>query len=187
MHRKSRWRGATTAAFALLAVSGCAGEPVATQTETSAVGGITPPSESAGASSAPGTTSPSAASRSAASAQDAARGYYAALAAHDVAAARTYLSPSYLASFGGESAFAAWVANYRSITNVSVRAPQAPAPDAAGHHPGYQRLTVIPVSYTARLRSPSANEVDGALDRFVLVGRSGASGPWQILDIATSP
>lgn len=120
-------------------------------------------------------------------AQGPVRGYYAALGAHDPSAARQYLSPEYLASFSSESAFAAWVANYRSLTGLTLLPARAPGGDAAKQHPGYRDLTLLPISYTARLRTPSANEVNGQLDRFVLVGRSATSGRWLILDIATSP
>lgn len=194
-----RGRPATQAAFlvAVTAVAVTAGgcgdgsttaEPatsVATSTET----GETPSAGSTGAtssgrsSSGPGSTAPAAAT----SAQDAVRGYYTALATHDTEAAERYLAPEYLASFNGNQAFAAWVANYRSLSGLKVRPGQAADATLAQQHPGYRDLTTLPVTYTARLNAPSANETDGSLDRFVLVGRSATHGSWLIVDITTSP
>lgn len=139
------------------------------------------------ASSQPSTARASRSQATAPGATGAVKGYYAAVAAHNATAARQFLAPEYLAGFGGGSAFAAWVGNYRSLTGLSLRAARTPSGDVPPQHPGYRDLTFIPVSYVARLRNPSGNETSGAQDRFVLVGRSARSGAWLIVDIATSP
>ena len=148
-----------------------------------------------GSGSVPGTTAPPGASASAApgtatanpTAADALSGYFSALDAHDAAAARGYLSPEFLQGFGSPAAFDGWVANYLSLRDLGVRAPQAPAATTAGQFPGYRDLVLYPVSYQAVVKQPSANEVTGRLERFVLLGRTSPSGPWLVLDVATSP
>jgi hypothetical protein len=113
--------------------------------------------------------------------------YYSSLARHDTAGARQRLSPEYLAQFGGTDAFARWAGNYTSLTGVLLGEVRTPDGEIAQQHPAYGELAQWPVTYTAALKTPSANEVDGSMDKFVLVGRAGAGGSWLILDITTSP
>jgi hypothetical protein len=110
-----------------------------------------------------------------AAAQAPVTGYYTALAAHDAATARRYLTPEYFHGFATEAAFDAWVGNYVSLTNLRVGPAQSPAPDLAAQHPGYQDLVEYPISYTAVLRQALGNEGPGGTDRFVLVGRKTGS------------
>jgi len=114
------------------------------------------------------------------------RAYYKAIGGHDPAAVRALLAPEYFADFATEAAFKAWLANYVSLTTVAVQPGEAPFTDVAAQHPGYQDLTVVPVSYQAALTNPSGNEATGSMDRFVFVGRKDASSPWLILDIGSS-
>lgn len=186
-----------TVTAALATTGGCgngstttvpAGNMVTSAPASTSTGGTASPDPTGATTSGPPPSTPGASqAATAASAQDAARGYYAALAAHDPAAAERYLAPEYLATFNGHPAFAAWVANYRSLSGLTMRPGHAADPELTQQYPGYRDLTVLPVTYTVRLRTPSANEVDGSLDRFVLVGRSPARGSWLIVDITTSP
>lgn len=206
MHGRLSWRMAGVAVLVAAASAGCAGGSGSTSASPATPGGSgsatgTSPSGAASApassqasatSQAPGPSQPATAraSRSRTTAQEATgavRGYYGAVAAHTASAAQQFLAPEYLASFGGGSAFAGWVGNYRSLTRLTLRAARTPSSDVPPQHPGYRDLTFIPVSYVAQLRSPSGNETSGAQDRFVLVGRSAESGGWLIVDIATSP
>lgn len=191
---------AGVAVLVAAASAGCAGGSGSISVSPATPGGSgsatgTSPS---GAASAPASSQASGASQSATTqasrsqttaqgATGAVRGYYGAVAAHDTTTARQFLAPEYLASFGGGSAFAGWVGNYRSLTRLTLRAARTPSSDVPPQYPGYRDLTFIPVSYVAQLRSPSGNETSGAQDRFVLVGRPAKSGLWLIVDIATSP
>lgn len=154
----------------LLAVTGCAGQPrdvgpVPSQTQL------------------PSSVAPSAGTVDQA-AEAAVLGYYTAIAAHDAAAARSYLSPAYYEGSSPES-FSAWIANYLSLTHLRVGPP--PPMASLTPRPGYSDLAEVHVSYDAVLKAPSANETTGPMERFVVVGRKGPASPWLILDIGTGP
>jgi hypothetical protein len=203
MSGQARWRALGLATLVAVAVSGCGSgsrspsaiSPVVGEGSSAAAGGSPSGTGDAAASGTPRAPRTSAPATSAATSGSAAgtvsalgsvKGYYSALGAHDAAAAARYLSPEYLATFGDATGFGAWAANFLSITQVAVQPAKTPGDDEVRQHPTYRDLTLVPVTYTAHLRTPSANEVDGPLDRFVLVGRS-TGGAWLVVDIATSP
>ena len=154
----------------LLAVTGCAAQP----------GDVGPvPSQT----QLPSSAAPSAGSVDQA-AEAAVLGYYTAIAAHDAAAARSYLSPEYYKGFSSPE-FRTWIANYLSLTHLRVGPP--PPMASLSPRPGYSDLAEVHVSYDAVLKTPSANETTGPMERFVVVGQKGPASPWLILDIGTGP
>lgn len=130
---------------------------------------------------------PASSSSGSASSQGAVSGYFRSLGKHDAKTARQFLSPEYRANFGSETAFAAWVANYRSLSGVTLQAARPPDTGTTQQYARYRDLAQWPVTYSATLKTPSANEMDGEMDRFVLVGRAEKTSPWLILDITTGP
>jgi hypothetical protein len=155
----------------LLAVTGCAAQPrdvgpVPSQTQL------------------PSSAVPSAGTVDQA-AEAAVLGYYTAIAAHDAAAARSYLSPEYYKGFSSPDTFRTGIANYLSLTHLRVGPP--PPMASLTPRPGYSDLAEVHVSYDAVLKAPSANETTGPMERFVVVGRKGPASPWLILDIGTGP
>ncbi len=159
----------------LVALTGCAGQSGPAGTVSTA----SRPSLTVAPSSSP----PSGSVNQAAKAT--VLGYFNAISAHDPVAARTYLAPEYYKSFTSPAAFRAWLANYLSLTGLSVESQEPVGADAPAEHPGYTEFTELLVSYQAVLREPSGNEGTGRTERFIVLGRTGPAGPWVILDIAS--
>lgn len=159
--------------LALLAVAGCSSQPsgaTAASTRTTSPQSGTP-SQSASTPAAEATVV----------------AYYTAIAAHDPLTARTRLAPEYYKLYPTPAAYQAWIANYLSLTKLTIDSERPVAAETAAQHPGYTDLHELLVSYDAVLRTPSANETTGPMERFVIVGRRGPASPWLILDIATGP
>jgi hypothetical protein len=159
--------------LALLALTGCTAQP------SSVTGAARTPSREPTSTASVGTTL--------SAAEATVLAYYQAIAAHDAAAARTYLAPEYYKGFASPAAYQAWIANYLHLTRLTLHSERPAGPDTAAQHRGYRDLTEVLVSYHAVLRTPSANETTGSMDRFAVVGRAGPASPWVIVDMATSP
>ena len=105
---------------------------------------------------------PASSSSGSASSQGAVSGYFRSLGKHDAKTARQFLFPEYRANFGSETAFAAWVANYRSLSGVTLQAARPPDTGTTQQYARYRDLAQWPVTYSATLKT--VRERDGRRD-----------------------
>lgn len=104
--------------------------------------------------------------------------YIAALNAHDVARAKTYLTSQHAAEVAGE--VDSWFSNVRSITDVVV-GPDSPRDAAGGPEAGYTQIVQVGVRFTLEQYHAESMQ-NGPNDWSYILVRSSDQYPWLIAD-----
>lgn len=112
------------------------------------------------------------------SAQQVVSAYLDALNAHDIARARTYLTPAHAAEVAAETD--SWFTNTRSITNIIIGC-DAPRDAFGGPATGYSEIVQVGVQFTLE-QYHAESMTDGVNDWSYILVRNSDHDPWLVAD-----